>query len=140
MLTREMFADEATVWGRIHCGQYRTFSSIFHNAGWYNARGEKLGYGDLNADDLLAIAQEIDEMFVVLPERASYWDFVMNKVQGDEYDPGIAYVAENAVGVIVSKTVYLYSARGLIRTVGGHNFMCLDRKHLRELVLQHHMP
>ena len=85
---------------------------IVKNAGWYNANGHKLGWGDISPRDIQAIARDIqeDEIFVVLSEQDSFWNFVDIKDQPialigslavvdslDEHLPSRAYVAERAV-------------------------------------------
>ena len=64
---------------------------LLRRAGWFNALGEKLGYGDLTGFDVARIARELrsDEMFVVLndedsvksPEPTLCTDWVAQKAQ-----------------------------------------------------------
>lgn len=60
------------------CGQMRSGDSIAHNGGWYNHRGEKLGFGDLSLYDLMRVCRDISdsEAFIVLSESDSFWNFV----------------------------------------------------------------
>lgn len=93
-----------------------------HNGGWYNAAGEKLGFGDLTVLDMLQIALEIDEgeMFIILPERASFWNFVsrpgvigsMAQTMPDVDAPGVEYVAEHAMFAIVSDQIFVIDHSG----------------------------
>lgn len=88
-------------------GQMRAREYI-HNGGWYNVRGEKIGWGDLSTDDLEHIAEVMkgnsEEVFVVLSEQASFWNFVSSfgftgascETDGTEQNPGINYVANHA--------------------------------------------
>jgi hypothetical protein len=97
------FRNESTLFG-LRCGQMRA-DDIIHNGGWYNRQGEKLGWGDLSETDLYRIAAELEpgELFIVLPEGASYWDFGVvgkPKANGDMQAPGVDYVANNASWVI----------------------------------------
>ena len=61
----------------LHNGQCRG-NDMVHNGGWYNQKGEKLGWGDLSPDDAINLMMCLlpGEVFVVLPESASFWDFV----------------------------------------------------------------
>lgn len=51
-------------------GQCRRIRKLVHNGSWYNAAGEKLGSGDLAADDLYKISVRITngEVFIVVGE------------------------------------------------------------------------
>lgn len=94
----------------LSCGQLRR-KDLVHNGGWYNRAGEKLGWGDLSSEDLLQISQELEEgeIFIILPEQASFWNFVtrpdiigsMAAVKPDVEAPGVDYVVENAMWAIV---------------------------------------
>lgn len=81
---------------------------LIHNAGWYNADGVKLGFGDLSAADLVQVAAALPEgtAFVALPERASYWDFAAPNESGLQFSPreaapGRDYVTEHAVVAVL---------------------------------------
>jgi hypothetical protein len=73
-------------------------SRVLQNVGWYNSTGEKLGWGDLNKDDILAIQQSLQpgELFVALSER---------DVKPEEKNSGIKYLAKNAL-LIISNTQF----------------------------------
>jgi len=81
-------------------------NKIIHNGGWYNHAGEKIGWGDLTTDEFRKVAAEIEEgeIFIVLGERASFWNFVVQPAvigslcdaQPEEKDPGLEYVAKHA--------------------------------------------
>lgn len=87
---------------------------LVHNGGWYNGLGQKIGWGDLSVEDIKRIQSKLqpEELFVVLPERASYWDFVEhlpdNKMQLDAKaaHPGIEYIVEHAHWLITPATIY----------------------------------
>lgn len=86
---------------------------VAKNSGWYNKRGEKLGWGDLSAEHVRRIASELNdgELFIVLSETDSYWNFVkfdnMAKKENPKmFAPGIDYVAEHAMYVIVRNDMY----------------------------------
>lgn len=88
----------------LHCGQLRA-RELVHNCGWYNQHGHKLGFGDLNLADFQRIAAEMPpgEIFLVLPEGASFWDYFY----GDMHDnPGADYVAGHAVFAVTEGKIY----------------------------------
>lgn len=112
VLTKGMYGNEfKPVKGRfgLHCGQTRR-SEWFHNAGWYNIEGEKIGWGDLAELDLKIISDglETGEVFIILREVASFWKFVKQYgcvgslcgVSPDMESPGLDYCIENAACVI----------------------------------------
>lgn len=114
-LTQGMFGsefDQREVYG-LRCGQMR-LNSCFHNAGWYNCRGEKIGWGDLDALDLRRLQDNLDEPFIILYEQDSFWNFVKSVgVIGSMCDteptmdtPGVKYIAEHVAGVVVDKKIY----------------------------------
>lgn len=100
----------------IYCGQLRGHE-LSHNGGWYNRQGEKLGYGDLDANDFRRIARDLDpgEVFIVLSESDSFWNFVTGYVavgalcttKPDVEAPGIDYVIEHARFVITRGRVMI---------------------------------
>jgi len=112
-LKKGMYGEEQRQTGDlfgIRCGQLRSIEKITHNSGWYNIKGEKLGWGDLSAQDFRRISAEIDpnEVFFVLSEHASHGAFmtekeVLDPLTGKEVKedaPGINYVAEHAMYII----------------------------------------
>lgn len=99
------------------CGQMRARSSFGHNAGWYNKKGEKLGFGDLNGKDIQNIQNglEQDELFIILSELASFWKFVrrpgavgsMADVDRQkEYEPGQEYVSKHFMYCVTKEKVF----------------------------------
>jgi hypothetical protein len=86
----------------LRCGQMGSHRGLGHNAGWYNALGEKVGWGDFTAMNAERVMAEIpeNELLILLSEEDSYWNFVSfggkPKVKGDEYSPGIDYVADHS--------------------------------------------
>lgn len=74
--------------------QTRT-DDVIRNAGWFNAKGEKLGCGDLSLKDLKKIARRIecDEVFIILNENDTLWDIPSDL---DQSAPGIEYVMKKA--------------------------------------------
>lgn len=119
-LTKGMYGScSGTHWQSVHgpskkfglsYGQLRGGSAkLTHNSGWYNKNGEKLGFGDLSSNDIKRIAREIapDELFIVLGEKDSYWNFYHNgRINDDEGAPGIDYVAEHARFIIAKSEAF----------------------------------
>lgn len=75
-LTRGIFfAKEKTLFG-MKAGQVREgVEKLVFRAGWYNAMGDLLGYGDIATYDLFVIQKKISEpeLFVIVPEPDSEW-------------------------------------------------------------------
>lgn len=103
-LTKGMYADYKTDIFDIRYNQIRT-DALITNAGWFNSKGEKLGFGDLNSDDMDTISGEVEcnEIFIALSEADTTWDMPQGL---DRNDPGIEYVMKRAKWVIsgVGKT------------------------------------
>jgi len=87
-----------------------TRDKAFHNAGWYNSNGNKLGWGDLSHGDLDKILKALQpgELFIILHEQDSFWNFVtaigpigsMCKVKSEEQKPALDYLAEHAACIV----------------------------------------
>jgi hypothetical protein len=115
-LTKGMYEDGSRdgLFG-LWLGQLRG-DELVHNGGWYNRKGEKLGWGDLSARDLARIAMELKdgELFVILGEQDSYWNFVKKndfvrgrtEVRPEVDAPGIGYVAEKCRYIIAPGVLY----------------------------------
>jgi hypothetical protein len=122
-LTKGMFGTEFSNTSHLFglsCGQMRG-AQIVHNGGWYNAKGEKLGWGDLGSEDFRKLQHELrdDELFIVLSESDSFWNFVRHnpgtigsdcRTEPTESAPGPAYVAEKC-SFILTKGRALYVDR-----------------------------
>lgn len=97
-------------------GQIRN-ERLVKAGGWYNERGEKLGWGDLSPGDFKRICLELrdDELFVVLSDVDSFAAFVkkvdetMIEVQPQIEAPGIDYVAKKCRFVIQQSIFYTVS-------------------------------
>lgn len=108
MLTAARLPDMGLTVGRIRA------KDMVHNGGWYNGLGEKIGWGDLSVSDIKNIQSKLQpgELFVVLPESASYWDFVRHLPEGKmsldakAAKPGVKYIVECAHWVITPTTIY----------------------------------
>ncbi len=148
-LTQGVYGNEfnqsgALIFG-LHCGQIRG-NDIVHNGGWYNSRGEKLGWGDLSAEDLVRIATELadHEVFVILPERASFWNFVQHNpgplgsnavTDVTEQAPGVDYIAQECLYLIKQGVIYAV-ARHMSDTTGNFSHRGVTMTRLApELVL-----
>lgn len=110
----------------LRSGQRRFFSDILaKNCGWYNRRREKLGQGDLCADDLKQISSGLEkgEVFITLPARFS-----------GEDAPGVDYVASNATFVITKGKMYH------VGPLGPNVFLADYLRRLRGLALEVIMP
>lgn len=99
----------------IFCGQLRGHE-LSHNGGWYNRQGEKLGYGDLDVADFQRLSRELEpgEVFIILGEQDSFWNFVTElgpvgalcTTKPDVEAPGADYVIEHARFVITRGHLY----------------------------------
>jgi hypothetical protein len=108
MLTAARLPEMGLMVGRIR------FRGITHNSGWYNGLGQKIGWGDLSGDDFKNIQAKLrpGELFVILPENESYWEFVKHlpdskmQIDAKEANPGVEYMVEHAYWLITPTTVY----------------------------------
>ena len=109
------------------CGQMRGRSCrVMKNAGWYDAAGRKLGWGDLSDADMRRIAAGLrkGELFIVLSETASWWEFVTfigrgkkrrMKVSRREKAPGKKYLAEKASHILAPRKPLLVDRFGRLK-------------------------
>ncbi len=118
-LTKGMYGNEfgskSNLFG-LRCGQCR-YDSLVHNGGWYNKTGERLGWGDLSLEDFLRVYGEVadDELFVVLGEVGSFWNFVKHpgtigalaRTKPGIEEPGRDYIAEHARFIIGHHRFYV---------------------------------
>lgn len=143
------FESKSRLFG-LRCGQMRGGSAkLTHNSGWYNKAGEKLGFGDLSTEDFQRIYAELndDELFIVLGERDSFWNFVtrpgligsMAEVKPDVEAPGVDYVADKAMYVIDRNSMYLVdnygSRKETMVNVQGLPFKVLTREAVKALIV-----
>jgi hypothetical protein len=79
-------------------------NGIISSAGWFNGKGERLGYGDLSIKDINRISKNIpdNEMFYVLSEVDASWDIPKEL---DRSAPGTDYVINNASWIIGQKLI-----------------------------------
>lgn len=130
----------------LHYGQMNG-GEFGHNSGWYNAFGQKLGYGDLSKADVLRIQQNlpIHEIFITMSERNSFWDFVtqigiigsMSSADATIEEPGVDYVADHARFVITRDVIYWadkYSRAGGLKEYQGLTLQVVDAKRVRYLM------
>jgi hypothetical protein len=139
----------------LRCAQMHVADDrLVHNGGWYNVRGEQLGWGDLAPKDFLRISRELEdgELFIVLSERNAFGNFVtepgaitgMPEVLPDALAPGIRYVAEKCRYIIGKGVTYLVEdgdissetiARGTVNR--GLWFRILTRDAAKQLLGAH---
>jgi hypothetical protein len=94
----------------LRCGQMRHRKvRAAKNAGWYNRRGEKLGWGDLSHEDLDLIRRGLpaDEAFIILCENDASLRFIMGKKRRKERAPGVRYVIEKCMYIVAGGRLYL---------------------------------
>jgi len=99
----------------LHCGQM-SGGGFGHNSGWYNVLGEKIGWGDLDKDDMRNIMDGLEdgEMFITMGEQDSFWAFTekaggfgwLNKQKPTEQKPGLDYVIGHCRYIIVKGHVF----------------------------------
>lgn len=151
-LTKGMFgADYENKSGAFGlCNRQMRDDDIVHNGSWYNRRGEKLGWGDLDANDLRRIANELpeDEAFVILGESDSFWSFVTHygpggglcRTKAEADAPGTEYVAGKCFMVVVrGRVISLTRDDARHGTEGTLQFglaaLFLNRETIRDLVV-----
>jgi hypothetical protein len=104
----------------LRCGQIKYRNKYAHNSGWYNREGDKLGWGDLDAEDFKRIQASLEdnELFLVLGEGDSFWNFVTQnpgiigslcKTEATVEAPGRVYVAKHAMFAITQDKVFRIS-------------------------------
>lgn len=91
--------------------QMRSGYDRTHNSGWYNRQGVKIGWGDLNGQDFVRIADELEdgEAFIILSESDSYWNTKGSPFSNDgpdEITPGQKYVLDRARFAITGGVIY----------------------------------
>lgn len=139
----------------LYTGQTRSRDYI-HNGGWYNADGEKLSWGDLSLDDFRRIMAELveGELFVILHEGDSFWNFVtkigpigsMSEVTPDVNSPGSEYIAEHACYIIVKDEVFTINMFGNRKPPveyverDGLRMKTLSRDEAREMIFAARTP
>lgn len=123
----------------IYGGQTRSGKTkIIHNGGWYSSSGDKLGWGDLSAEDFQRISSELesDELLIILGEEDSYWNFSEHPDLSMEA-PGTDYVAERARYVIARNQLWRVEKNlgtGIFER-GGLQFKILESKAVKPLML-----
>ena len=128
----------------LRCGQLSSRGDkAVHNGGWYNSRGEKIGWGDLSYADLRRIAKGLrkDELVLILSERDSYWEFTTFTpefaISRRERKPGVRYVAGRCFIIVMKGNLLYVSYDDLDDTdmpVGGEKFTPIKRKDVQRLM------
>lgn len=121
-------------------GQMRGTHHRVHNGGWYNAAGEKIGWGDLDDDDLRRLADEMPRkgLLFILGEQDSFWKFVtynpgiigdMCQTSSEEKMPGMDYLLSKAMIVILAGGWYIVDRYGYTNMRN-----CIDEDKMRKMV------
>lgn len=124
-------------------GQMRGTGHIVHNGGWYNAAGEKIGWGDLEESDLKRLSDEMPRRGVlfILGEQDSFWKFVTYNpgIIGDlcethpsEKLPGMDYILDKATIVVLPYAWYYVDRWGYGSTSNRYNW--LDSEKMKQMV------
>lgn len=121
MLIKGMFGTEFSPTSTpfsLCTGQMRA-TQITHNSGWYNAAGEKLGWGDLGVRDFRSIQANLEdrEVFIILGEQDSFWNFVTDfgtlgslcETKPTVEAPGKEYVERHMTYVITRNDMFRIS-------------------------------
>jgi hypothetical protein len=150
-LTKGMYGDEfgptSNLFG-LYCGQMRGGpTKLTHNSGWYNRRGEKLGWGDMSKEDFRRISRDLEdgELFIIISEQDSFWRFVtrpgiigrMAKVRSNIDAPGVKYVVEHAMFIIAKGQLYYvdrYNSSGETLERVGLHFKVLTPEAAEQLI------
>ena len=75
-----------------------------YRMGWFNADGERLGFGDLSTGDLARIEREIQEgeAFIATHEESAFWRLHSGDSRGLSFDsPGRDYVTTHCMYMVV---------------------------------------
>lgn len=135
----------------LRCQQIR-YCDFVRNGGWYNKAGERLGWGDLSLKDFLRISSELEngELFIVLYELDSYWNFcapsgIIGTTKITRKEPGVDYVAEHCCFIIVPGLLYGVPKQKDSRNankmcVEKVQFKVLERDAARQLVTTGSLP
>lgn len=116
--------------------QMRDTQVVVRNAGWFNKRGERLGFGDLSRGDLVGISEGLNqnELFVVLNDDDSYRSFTRGEVPWDKFQiPGIEYIVDH-FEVMVQKGLVLIPEGHQINENEGLNIRNVSRAEAAEII------
>lgn len=124
-------------------GQMRGTGHRIHNGGWYNAAGEKIGWGDLEDDDLQRLADAMPRhgVLFILGEQDSFWRFVtynpgiigdMCQTSPTEKLPGMEYILDKAAFVILPYAWYIVDRWGYSAHSPKENW--LDSEKMKAMV------
>jgi len=133
----------------LSCGQMRVKEHFGHNAGWYNKSGEKIGWGDLNVEDVKKLMRNLQpgELFITVSEHDSFWKFVtsfgpigsMCSTDPQEQEPGIDYLAEKSRYIIAPRELFcngdeFWMKPGEKKEMDGITFTALSIDEIKELM------
>lgn len=130
-------------------GQTREgFVPCTHHSGWFNERGEWIGWGDLTREDMSSIARALkdNERFIVLHEEDSYRRFLkcslpdFRDMPRNEDAPGLDYIAMHAIFIIERRHIYIVSnvqpKRGVESGGWGVRSQFIDTATARDKILE----
>lgn len=138
----ERIAFLGLAFGQIWGGSYR----VTKNSGWYNEKGEKIGFGDLSRDNFKTITEKLlkGEYFVVLSETDASWNFnAKGFLQGSKKKihidaPGVDYVSAHATWVITQGKIFkvdsFNSEKGKTVTWRGVHALVLKKDKVKDLI------
>lgn len=125
---------------------------LIKNAGWYNGRGDKLGWGDVGIKEAARLKAELplDDPFFLLGEQDSYWSFVthntgiaqLNETSEDVDHPGFRYVMDHSRFIFFEGEVYAWqvpSRAGESKDYGYHGefmVMGISQDDLRQKLMR----
>lgn len=128
-------------------GQQRSlFISGTKGSGWYNEKGQWIGWGDLSNEDMVAVARTlgVGARFIVLHAEDAYWRFQKvivrdpSRAYRDEDAPGLDYIAEHAILIVETNAIYTVNQVLPPRNTDvrdGITYQVLDKKAAIEKIL-----
>lgn len=109
-------------------GQIRARNKVANQHGWFNKKGEEIGWGDLSAEDVVRISCEIeeDEFFITFNSEGSHSTTVVEDLE---------YVINHAYFVIGRGQLYCRNpSREGKCIIEGVEFKTIGRDELRKLL------
>jgi hypothetical protein len=130
----------------LECGQ-ECREALARKSGWYNQRGERIGWGDLTVQQMMRISREIGrkELFIVLPEVASFsrhQPLSYRRRFGTEFNeeaPGLGHIIAKATFIVDRYNIYMVdrykpSDKNSSFLHKGIRVKLLPERHIREML------